>query len=158
MKSNRIEMLRYILTHKEINNQESLLKELRKAGHHVTQATLSRDLQQLKAAKVVSSDGYRYVLQENAPYLPKMTVELPNSLRETGFKGLEVAGNIIVMHTRTGYANGIATDIDRCEFETIAGTVAGSDTILIVVRNGYEPADVLEDLSKLLPVIKSLDL
>lgn len=158
MKSNRIEMLRYILTHKEINNQDTLLKELEKAGHRVTQATLSRDLQRLKAAKVVGSDGYRYVLPENAPYLPKITRELPSSLRDTGFKGLEIAGNIVVMRTRAGYANGIAGEIDSCDFDSVAATVAGDDTVLIVIRNGYGADAVTDDLAKLFPVIKSVKL
>ena len=158
MKSNRIETLRYILTHKEINTQDTLLRELEKAGHHVTQATLSRDLQRLKAAKVVSTEGYRYVLPENTPYLPKLTAEMPDSLRENGFKGLEVAGNIVVMHTRAGYANGIAGDIDRCEFDSIAGTIAGDDAILVIIRNGYDASAVRKDLAGLIPVIQSVEL
>ena len=156
MKSNRIETLRYILTHKEINTQDALLRELEKAGHHVTQATLSRDLQRLKAAKVVGTEGYRYVLPENTTYLPKLTAEMPDTLRENGFKGLEVAGNIVVMHTRAGYANGIAADIDRCGFDTVAGTLAGDDTILVIIRNGCDAAAVRRDLARLIPVIQTI--
>ena len=83
---------------------------------------------------------------------------MPDSLRENGFKGLEVAGNIVVMHTRAGYANGIAGDIDRCEFDSIAGTIAGDDTILVIIRNGYDASAVFKDLARLIPVIQSVEL
>lgn len=153
MKSERIEILRSILTFKEIRTQESLLKELEKAGHPVTQATLSRDLQHLKAAKVAFPDGYRYIIPEmRVESSPKIRIKPVGGKHDIDFMGYEVAGGMVVVHTRPGYAQGLAADIDQFQFDSVAGTVAGNNTILIVIRNGYTSGQVVEDLSTILPI------
>lgn len=155
-RSDRMEVLRLILTNTEIGSQEALLKELAAEGYKVTQATLSRDLQKLKAAKVASMSGYRYILPENPLYRRKISADVPEFLRNTGFLGLEFSGNIIVMHTRPGYAAGITTEIDAHRFETICGTLAGDDTILAVMREGVDRQQVIDELSQVLPAVKSI--
>ncbi len=157
-RSERMEVLRLILTNTEVGSQEGLLKELAAEGYQVTQATLSRDLQKLKAAKVSSSNGYRYILPENPLYRRKISAEVPEFLRNTGFVGLEFAGNIAILRTRPGYAGGLTTDIDAHNFASIAGTIAGDDTIFVVMRDGFERQQVADDLSIVLPAIKSISL
>ena len=151
----RIEVLRLILANTEIGSQEALLKELEAEGYKVTQATLSRDLQKLKAAKVASIGGYRYILPDNPLYRRKISVEAPDFLRNTGFLGLEFSGNIVVMHTRPGYAAGITTEIDAQKLNSICGTLAGDDTILAIVREGASRQQVIDDLSLVLPAVKN---
>lgn len=155
-RNERMEVLRLILTNTEVGSQEALLKELRAEGYEVTQATLSRDLQKLKAAKVASANGYRYMLPENPLYRRRISAEIPGFLRNTGFVGIEFSGNICLLRTRPGYAAGIATDIDEHNFESIVGTIAGDDTILVLVREGFERKAVTDDLSSVLPAIKSV--
>lgn len=151
-----MEVLRLILTNTEVGSQEGLLKELAAEGYQVTQATLSRDLQKLKAAKVSSPNGYRYILPENPLYRRKISADVPEFLRNTGFVGLEFAGNIAILRTRPGYAGGLTTDIDAHNFSSVAGTVAGDDTIFVAIRDGYERQQVAEDLAKVLPAIKNI--
>lgn len=155
-RNERMEVLRLILTNTEVGSQEALLKELEAEGYNVTQATLSRDLQKLKAAKVASATGYRYMLPENPLYRRRINAEIPGFLRNTGFVGLEFSGNIAILRTRPGYAAGIATDIDEHNFESIAGTLAGDDSVLVIVRENYDRNVVMADLAQILPAIKSM--
>ena len=149
----RIEVLRLILANTEIGSQEALLKELEAEGYKVTQATLSRDLQKLKAAKVASVGGYRYILPDNPLYRRKISVEAPDFLRNTGFLGLEFSGNIVVMHTRPGYAAGITTAIDA---QKLSSTLAGDDTILAIMREGATRQQVIDELATVLPAVKNI--
>lgn len=155
-RNERMEVLRLILTNTEVGSQEALLQELEAEGYKVTQATLSRDLQKLKAAKVASATGYRYMLPENPLYRRRINAEIPGFLRNTGFVGLEFSGNIAILRTRPGYAAGIATDIDEHNFDSIAGTLAGDDSVLVIVREGYDRNVVMADLAQILPAIKSM--
>lgn len=152
----RIEVLRLILANTEIGSQEALLKELEAEGYKVTQATLSRDLQKLKAAKLASVGGYRYILPDNPLYRRKISVEAPDFLRNTGFLGLEFSGNIVVMHTRPGYAAGITTEIDAQKLSSICGTLAGDDTILAIMREGATRQQVIDELATVLPAVKNI--
>lgn len=155
-RNERMEVLRLILTNTEVGSQEALLQELEAEGYKVTQATLSRDLQKLKAAKVASATGYRYMLPENPLYRRRINAEIPGFLRNTGFVGLEFSGNIALLRTRPGYAAGIATDIDEHNFDSIAGTLAGDDSVIVIVRENYDRQTVMQDLAQILPAIKSL--
>lgn len=155
-RNERMEVLRLILTNTEVGSQEALLRELEAEGYKVTQATLSRDLQKLKAAKVASATGYRYMLPENPLYRRRINAEIPGFLRNTGFVGLEFSNNIALLRTRPGYAAGIATDIDEHNFDSIAGTIAGDDSVLVIIRENYDRGTVMVDLAQILPAIKSM--
>ena len=102
----------------------------------MTQATLSRDLKQLKVAKAASMNGnYVYVLPNNTMY--KRMTDPQNAsemLRHNGFISIEFSHNIAVIKTRPGYASSLAYDIDMHNFHEIIGTIAGDDTIMLVVR------------------------
>ena len=138
-KNNRLDAIKMIISSKEIGSQDELLQELMKEGYSLTQATLSRDLKQLKVAKAASMNGnYVYVLPNNTMY-KRMTEQHSASemLMYNGFVSIDFSSNLAVIKTRPGYASRLAYDIDNHDFEETLGTIAGDDTILLVLREGY---------------------
>ena len=143
-KRRRLETIRMLISSKELGTQEEVLQELRKEGFTLTQATLSRDLKQLKVAKAASMNGkYVYVLPNETMYKrihnPLSATEM---LSVSGFISIHFSGNMGVIKTRPGYASSIAYNIDNSQIEDILGTIAGDDTIFIVIREGANPDDV----------------
>ena len=155
-KNNRLDSIKMIISSKEIGSQEELLQELMKEGFCLTQATLSRDLKQLKVAKAASMNGnYVYVLPNNTMY-KRMTEHHSTSemLMYNGFISIDSSANMAVIKTRPGYASRLAYDIDVSNFEEILGTIAGDDTILLVMREGSSRTSVLDALSFIIPNVK----
>ena len=155
-KNNRLDAIKIIISSKEVGSQEELLQELQKEGYSLTQATLSRDLKQLKVAKAASMNGnYVYVLPNNTMY-KRMTEQhsVTEMLRFNGVVNLEFSGNLAVIKTRPGYASSVAYDIDNHNFDEILGTIAGDDTILLVLREGSSRTSVLNALSLIIPNVK----
>ena len=155
-KDSRLETLRLIISSQQLGSQEELLNALQKEGFQLTQATLSRDLKQLKVAKAATMDGsYVYVLPNETMY---KRVSTPASVREMmeipGFLGIHISGNIAVIKTRTGYASAIAWNIDNKSIPMILGTVAGADTIMIVLKEGVHRDELIEALSSVIPNVK----
>lgn len=153
----RLEVLRVILSCSEMGSHEEILRQLAKNGWEVTQATLSRDLSKLHAAKVLGQDGYRYILPENPLY--RRTVKpdvVPQYLRNTGFSSIAFSGNIAVLRTRPGYAAGLASDIDGHSLSTVAGTIAGDDTILVVISENATRQQFTDELATVIPAVKSV--
>lgn len=155
-KNNRLDAIKIIISSKEIGSQDELLQELIQEGFQLTQATLSRDLKQLKVAKAASMNGnYVYVLPNNTMYRrmtePHSATEM---LRTDGIRGIEFSGNLAVIRTRPGYASSVAYDIDNHSFDEILGTIAGDDTILLVLREGCTRASVMNALSLIIPNMK----
>lgn len=123
----------------------------------VTQATLSRDLSKLHAAKVLSNNGYRYILPENPLYRRTMKPDVvPQYLRNTGFLSINFSGNMAILHTRPGYAAGLASDIDSNNLSTVAGSLAGDDTILIIINEGATRQEFTDELATIIPAVKSV--
>ena len=154
-KNNRLDAIKMIISSKEIGSQEELLQELTKEGFRLTQATLSRDLKQLKVAKAASMNGnYVYVLPNNTMY-KRMTEQQSASemMMYNGFVSIEFSANLAVVKTRPGYASRLAYDIDMHNCYEILGTIAGDDTILLVVREGCTHAEVRMALSDIIPNI-----
>ena len=155
-KNNRLDAIKMIISSKEIGSQDELLQELTQEGFQLTQATLSRDLKQLKVAKAASMNGnYVYVLPNNTMYRrmtePHTATEM---LRADGIRGIEFSGNLAVIRTRPGYASSVAYDIDNRDFDEVLGTIAGDDTILLVLREGCTRTSVINALSLVIPNIK----
>lgn len=155
-KNSRLDAIKLIISSKEIGSQDELLQELSKEGYVLTQATLSRDLKQLKVAKAASMNGnYVYVLPNNTMY-KRMTEQqsVHDMMRYNGFISIEFSGNIAVIRTRPGYASSLAYDIDNREFDEILGTIAGDDTIMLVMREGCTRTDLKSALSLVIPNIQ----
>jgi len=145
-KASRLEAIRKLISNEEISSQDELLSALIQEGFELTQATLSRDLKQMKVAKAVASNGkYVYVLPNNIMY--RRSVEQPkdNLPAQNGFISLQFSGNMAVVRTRPGYASMIAFDIDDRNLKEVLGTVAGDDTIMLVLEEGLDH-DTARDL------------
>ena len=156
LNTNRLEALRLIISSQQLGSQDELLNALQKEGFKLTQATLSRDLKQLKVAKAASMSGnYVYVLPNETMY---KRVSTPNSIREMmkvpGFISINFSGNMGIIKTRPGYASSIAWNIDNSDVPEILGTIAGDDTIFIVIKEGVKHQDVVEALTDVVPNMK----
>ncbi len=145
-----------IISSQQLGSQEELLTALQREGFKLTQATLSRDLKQLKVAKAASMSGnYVYVLPNETMY---KRVSTPQQIKEMmqvpGFVSINFSGNMGVIKTRPGYASSIAWNIDNSDIPPILGTIAGDDTIFIVIKQGYSEREVIDALSGVVPNMK----
>ncbi len=136
-KQERLQDIRHIITTQDIESQEELLQLLNDKGYSTTQATLSRDIRQLKIAKIHVNGSYVYRFPEQ-----ESTQQLQL------YPGIEFSGTLAVVKTPPGYAMGVASDIDRHAPKEIVGTIAGDDTILIIPREGYNREQVAEALAR----------
>ena len=128
MKSTRHDEILKIISAKEIETQEELASELRTLGYRVTQATISRDIRELHLIKVISDrGGYKYAKPDRR----------------------ESAGQMVVVRTLSGSANVAAEAIDTMNWPGILGTIAGDNTIFIVVRDENDASDIASRLIKL---------
>mgnify|MGYP003594566873 CR=1 FL=1 len=153
VKNSRMEALKMLISSKELSSQEEVLQALEAEGFKLTQATLSRDLKQLKVAKAASMNGkYVYVLPNETMYkrIPKPQSAM-QMLQSPGFVSINFSGNIGVIKTRPGYASSIAYNIDNSDIPEIIGTIAGDDTIFIVIKEGVLKNNVVEALNMVIP-------
>lgn len=155
IKPRRMEALKMLISSKELGSQEEVLEALAHEGFKLTQATLSRDMKQLKVAKAANVEGkYVYVLPNNAMYrrvsTPRTAADM---LRSSGFVSINFSGNMGVIRTRPGYASSIAYNIDNGNIQEILGTIAGDDTIFIVIKGGVTEREVTGALSAVIPDI-----
>ncbi len=153
IKNDRLEALRMIISSNELGSQDELLEALKREGFQLTQATLSRDLKQLKVAKAATMRGnYVYVLPNDTLY---KRVNTPRSVHEMmqvpGFLSIHFSGNMGVIKTRPGYASSIAYNIDNSNISEIIGTIAGDDTIFIVIKQGVSEEEIIDALSDVVP-------
>lgn len=155
-KKNRLDTLRMIISSQELGSQEELLEALKKEGFSLTQATLSRDLKQMKVAKAATMSGeYVYVLPNVTMYRRVSTpAQIKEMMQVPGFLSIHFSGNMGVIKTRPGYASSIAYNIDSSNIPYILGTIAGDDTIFIVIKEGSTERDVVTALSTVVPNMK----
>jgi transcriptional regulator of arginine metabolism len=151
-----MEALRMIIPSQEMGSQEELLQALKQEGYVVTQATLSRDLKQLKVAKAATMRGnYVYVLPNDTMYKRVSTpLRVKEMMQVPGFLSINFSGNMGVIKTRPGYASSIAYNIDNNHIEEIIGTIAGDDTIFIVIKQGVTKEDVIDALREVVPNLR----
>ncbi len=148
MKYTRHSKILELIENKEIETQEDLSEELRNLGLNVTQATVSRDIKELRLIKVLTKDGkYKYAtLQSQDNILSDRVVKIfKNSV-----VSIDYAGNIIVIKTLTGSAQAAAAAIDAVDIEDAVGTIAGDDTIFIVIRDASNVEETIEHFRKLM--------
>ena len=151
-KNSRLETLRMIISSRELGSQEELLSALQQEGFKLTQATLSRDLKQLKVAKAATLRGnYVYVLPNDTMYKRVFTAgHIREMLSSSGFLGINFSGNMGVIKTRPGYASALAWNIDSSDIPEILGSIAGDDTIFSVIREGYSREAVIQALNEVI--------
>ncbi|MDR0429211.1 MAG: ArgR family transcriptional regulator [Tannerellaceae bacterium] len=143
VRKERLDAICGIIQTEVICNQEELLKRLETKGFTITQATLSRDIKQLKIARMHDgNDNYVY-------RLPDPSLQASHSTeRPKIHPNIEFSGNLIVIKTRPGYAMGIASDIDSNAPHEILATIAGDDTILVIPREGYKRENIAEAIAR----------
>jgi transcriptional regulator of arginine metabolism len=144
----RLKAVKRAIVQHGVASQEALMTLLTDEGFEVTQATLSRDLKTLRVGKVSSSDGsYIYAMPEETD---RSREELIQDFQR-GYLSMESSDNLVVLKTLPGHAQATAWALDTLEVTGILGTVAGDDTILIILKQGSDFADLQHALLQLMP-------
>ena len=156
VKTNRLETLKMLISSQELSSQDEVLQALDKEGYKLTQATLSRDLKQLKVAKAASMSGkYVYVLPNETMYKRVTTAKSAREMMlTTGFLSIRFSGQMAVIKTRPGYASSIAYNIDAYSISGVIGSIAGADTIFVALESGVPHEKLIENLGRVIPDIK----
>lgn len=148
MKKRRQERIIEIIKGNVIETQEELCDRLIKEGYNVTQATISRDIRQLKLTKLSMADGrQRYTVYEGQS--GELGLKYIRVLRD-GFVSIDSAENMIVIKTVPGMAMAVAAAVDALEIEGIVGSIAGDDTIMCAVKTLKQTPSVMEAIVELL--------
>ena len=144
MKTKRQTKILELISQYEIETQDELAKCLEEVGFKVTQATISRDIRELKLMKVSSGAGHqRYTATE--PDSGKLAEKYLRVLRD-GFVEMDKAGNLIVIRTVSGMAMAVAAAMDAMSWSEVAGCIAGDDTIFCAVHSPEEVGVVMEKI------------
>ncbi|HUU61953.1 MAG TPA: arginine repressor [Acidimicrobiia bacterium] len=129
-----------------VRSQGELILCLEGGGHHVSQSTVSRDLEAIGARKVVDGTGSAcYVVEEERPVEARALAEV----LADHVTGSAASANLLVLHTTPGAANVVALALDRARLDGIAGTVAGDDTVIVVAAEGTSGAEVARTLERM---------
>ena len=149
MKSQRQAKILEIISNSNVETQEQLLAELQKEGFRGTQATISRDIKELRIVKELTSLGtYRYTTSSN-DLSSSFTTRLNTIFKECVI-GFDYAQNIIIIRTLPGLASAAASAIDSMNLSTVVGSLAGDDTVMIVMRDSNAAATFCGEIKHLL--------
>ena len=148
MKKSRHQKIKELIEQYEIETQEELADKLREAGYAVTQATVSRDIRELKLSKVPMGDGkQKYtILIHSDHYLSDKYIRV----LKDGFVSMDMAQNIVVVKTVSGMAMAVAAALDAMKLKEIVGSIAGDDTIMMAVRTVEDTQIVMEKIRNVL--------
>jgi len=145
LKLRRQQLIMEIINEIPIVTQEDLADALRAKGIHATQATISRDIKELQLVKTpVGGDSYRYAKPQGGQPDPARIYDRLRRLFQEAVVKYDFSGNLVVIHTLPGAAQGVASALDQSGWREIIGTVAGDDAILVVVK----PAEDVPELTK----------
>ena len=151
----RLAAIRRIISRGGTTQQEELLAALARDGFTVTQSTLSRDLRDLRVARVPDGEhGYRYGFADAEPMAGShsgLVADIKNGLVELIF-----SGNLLVVRTLPGHAGSVARALDNLPIDELAGTIAGDDTVLAVLREGVDRDRCLRGLAAVAPGVAGL--
>lgn len=147
MKNKRHLVIRDIIKQKPIETQEELAQELRNRGFNVTQATISRDIKELRLIKTLTKNGNYCYAEPDKPAL--VSDRLLRVLRES-IVSITSAENLLVIKTLSGAASAAGEAIDSLELDDIVGTIAGDNTILIIVNSKKRVNSVIKEFNKIL--------
>ncbi len=147
MKTKRQSKILELIRKNDIETQEELLAYLLDAGFAVTQATVSRDIREMKLTKISTEGGrQKYaVLHEKAENMSEKYVRV---LRD-GFVSMDVAQNILVIKTVSGMAGAVCASIDAMNIQEIVGSIAGDDTIMCAIRTNEDAVSIMKKLRKI---------
>lgn len=131
----------------EIDTQEELARRLREAGFTVTQATVSRDIRELKLTKVAMDNGrQRYTVMQSVDSHAEKYIRI----LQDGFVSMDRAQNILVIKTVSGMAMAVAAALDALHFNELVGSIAGDDTVMCAVRTTEDTVNLMEKIRKLI--------
>ena len=142
-KTDRHDAIKNVISKRKISSQEELKQALAAEGIEISQATLSRDLQEIGVIKSRGGSSSFYAL-------PTLGFSMNNG--ELCVSGLEISGNMAVLKTPPGHASMFASIIDRKELPEVAGTIAGDDTIFLVLRKNVSERQAYKSISAVLSV------
>ena len=148
MKKSRHKRIKELVEEFEIETQEELAERLKADGYPVTQATVSRDIRELKLSKIPIGDGrQKYtILVQSDHYLNDKYIRV----LKDGFVSMDMAQNILVVKTVSGMAMAVAAAIDAMKLKEIVGSIAGDDTIMMAVRTVEDTECVMEKIRNML--------
>ena len=130
----------------EIETQEELAERLKQAGYKVTQATVSRDIRELKLTKVQSENGrQRYMVMQNQNAFSDKYIRI----LKDGYVSMDMAQNILVIKTVSGMAMAVAAALDAMHLHEIVGCIAGDDTIMCAIRSVEDTVEIMGRLRQL---------
>jgi len=148
VKNDRQAMIIAIIKEQVIGTQEELGEALKNRGVMVTQATLSRDLKELGLVKIPTPEGYyRYSLPQDRT--PGDFLRRAQRMFEDAVISVDYAENLIVVKTTSGNAQGVAAALDDLDWPEVVGTVAGDNTILMVIRSKEAVSEILKRFNQL---------
>ncbi len=147
MKINRHAKIVEIVNQQNIETQEELAEILNREGYKVTQATVSRDIRDLKLTKVPTEDG-----KQKYAALKKTQTELVEKyvrILKDGFVSMDMAQNILVIKTVSGMAMAVGAAIDEMNWKEVVGCIAGDDTVMCAIHNVEETERLMEKIRKI---------
>lgn len=149
MKNDRQKTILSIIAEESVETQEQLLSLLLERGIVATQATISRDIKQLHLVKSPAGQGkYRYAVSDHGSKI-HVADKLQTIFRES-IVNVDYAQNLVVIHTMSGLANGAAAALDGMEIDQLIGTLAGDDTVLIIMRDNESAAELATSIRTML--------
>lgn len=149
MKNDRQKMILDIIAQEVVETQEQLLSLLQERGFSGTQATISRDIKQLHLVKAPAGQGkYRYAVSDHGAKI-HVADKLQTIFRES-IVNVDYAQNLVVIHTMSGLANGAAAALDGMKIDQLLGTLAGDDTVLLIMRNTESAAELAISVKSML--------
>jgi len=149
VKSQRQAKIVEIISNINVETQEQLLEKLQEAGFNSTQATISRDIKELRIVKELTSFGtYRYTTA--AKELPSSFSGRLNTIFRECVTNFDYAQNIIVIHTLPGLASAAASALDAMNMSVVLGTLAGDDTVMVVMRDNNAAAAFCGEIKSLM--------
>lgn len=152
-KISRQTVIRQVISSGNIESQEELLKHLFAEGHQVTQATLSRDLKAMNVAKIAYGDTYKYILPD--PTINQLSTANKSSIfLADGLHSLAFSGNIAVIKTMPAFASGVAAYLDEARVKGVLGSVAGDDTVILVLHADCTAEEFKANLLCAMPTLK----
>lgn len=150
MKNKRQQKILELIDRYQIDTQEDLIRRLSEAGYSATQATISRDIRELKLVKATTAEGiYKYTHPTRRETIaPKFNSALAGSVTH-----IDSAGNIIVVRSYPGMAQPIASCIDAIGHPDVLGCVGGDDTVIVVIRDAQKSAEMCDKIRQMLNTI-----
>lgn len=151
MKSERQNRILELVSKYEIETQEDMIDRLRAEGYMVTQATVSRDLKELKLTKALTARGtYRYCVSQGRNHTGNVRI---NNAMADSILHVDYSMNNVVIKTYPGLAQAVASSIDSMNMHSILGCVAGDDTIIIVSRDEESSAEISRRIRELMKAL-----